>query len=122
MKFLIAACLFCFSFVAVGDEVAPSLAGTTSVLVSEKAAPAAETKAAEVKATVVAVEEGCSDCRTRRRAFNRGYVVVKRSVSGNSSTTSREVVDNCCNTVRSRTVTKTKCGCRDCKCDRCDCK
>lgn len=71
--------------------------------------------------TVVVTPDGCSECNVRSRAFNRGYVVTKKSVSTNSSTRTREVLDPCCNTVRSRTVTKVKCNCRDCSCDRCEC-
>jgi len=119
MKFLIAVCLFCVSFAAFGEDA--SLAGTTSVLVtSDKSAQEAKT----VTAAVAASDEcSSSDCRVRRRALGRGYVVVKHSVSGNTTTSTREVVDNCCNTVRAKTVTKTKCDCcRDCKCNRCNCK
>lgn len=93
MKFLVFACFVCLSTVV--------LAG------SER--------------TVVVTPEGCSECSVRPRAFNRGYVVTKKSVSANSSTRTREVLDSCCNTLRSRTVTKVKCDCVDCKCDRCEC-
>lgn len=109
MKSLIAVCLFCISIAAFGEDT--SLAGTTSVLTTEKAAAATQETAT---ATAVVVSEECtsSDCRVRRRVLGRGYVVVKHSVSGNTATTTREVVDGCCNTVRVRAVTKTKCACR----------
>jgi hypothetical protein len=92
MRFFVFACLICFSAVA--------LAGTE---------------------TVVVAFEVCSECNVRSRVFNRGYVVTKKTVSADSSTRTREVLDSCCNTLRSRTVTKVKCDCVDCKCDRCEC-
>ena len=80
---------------------------------------------AEPQSVVVAKEscDSCSDCRIRRRGLfgRRGYVVVKHSVSDGCVSTTREIIDGCCNTVRSTTVTKTRCNSCDCKC-KCDCK
>jgi hypothetical protein len=57
-------------------------------------------------------ENVCEDCNIRRRGlFRRGYVVTKHTVSNDSVSTTREVLDGCCNFVRSRTVTKSKCSC-----------
>jgi hypothetical protein len=65
----------------------------------------------------------CSDCRIRRRGLfgRRGYVVVKHTVGNGATSTTREIIDGCCNTIRSTTVTKTKCGSCDCSC-KCNCK
>jgi hypothetical protein len=47
-----------------------------------------------------------TDTHIRRRGlFRRGYVVVTHTV-GNTVSTTREVLDDCCNVLRSRTVTK----------------
>lgn len=99
--------LFFVSGVVLGDEVKsePSLEGTQSVLVGEAGAQAP-----------AGVDQVCSDCKVRRRAFGRGYVVLKHEVSNNLSSTTREVLDSCCNRVRSRTVAKTKCDCNPCGC------
>lgn len=126
MKFLTVVCLFCFSVAAFGNDTGkPTLAepaGATSILVSDKAPAAATAEAPKQTATVVVAAPASEDARVRRRAFGRGYVLVKHTVTDGSSSTTREVVDECCNVVRSRTVTKSKCDCRDCKCNRCDCK
>jgi len=49
----------------------------------------------------------CSDCSIRRRGLfgRRGYVINKVSVEGNTVTTSRQVIDGCCNTIRCTTTT-----------------
>ncbi len=80
-------------------------------------APADTTKSVLVDSQC---DEVCSDCRIRRRGliFRRGYVVVKHTVSSNSSSTTREVIDNCCNLVRSKTVTRSNCSC-NCSCNCC---
>lgn len=54
----------------------------------------------------------CENCNIRRRGlFRRGYVITKHMVSNDSVSTTREVLDGCCNVVRSKTVTKSKCDC-----------
>jgi len=60
----------------------------------------------------------CSDCHIRRRGLfgRRGYVVVKHTVSKNCASTTREIIDGCCNTIRSRTVTRSSCPCNTCNC------
>lgn len=79
---------------------------------------------AEPQSVVVVNEscDSCSDCRIRRRGLfgRRGYVVVKHTVSNGSVSTTREVIDGCCNTVRSTTVTKTRCNTCDCA-KKCNC-
>ena len=80
---------------------------------------------AEPQSVVVASEscDSCSDCRIRRRGLfgRRGYVVVKHTVADGSVSTTREIIDGCCNTVCSKTVTKTRCNTCDCA-KKCNCK
>lgn len=75
------------------------------------------TPAAPVEQSVVvenAADDVVTDTHIRRRGlFRRGYVVVKHTV-GKTASTTREVLDGCCNVLRSRTVTR---GCQDnCSC------
>jgi hypothetical protein len=71
---------------------------------------------AEPQSVVVAKEsyDSCSDCYIRRRGLfgRRGYVVVQNTITDDSVSTTRQVIDGCCNTVRSTTVTKNKCNCK----------
>lgn len=54
----------------------------------------------------------CENCNIRRRGlFRKGYIVTKHTVSDESISTTREVLNGCCDVVRSKTVTKTKCDC-----------
>lgn len=53
-----------------------------------------------------AADDVVTDTHIRRRGLlRRGYVVVTHTV-GNTVSTTREVLDGCCNVLRSRTVTK----------------
>ena len=86
-------------------------------LVSSTLAFAVESKdtptLAEPQSVVVAAEEtSATDTHIRRRGlFGRRYIVVTHTVSSGETSTKREVVDGCCNTVRSRTVTRTGSTC-----------
>lgn len=76
---------------------------------------------AEPQSVVVTKEscDSCSDCRIRSRGLcgRRGYVVVQHSVSSNGSVSkTREVLDGCCNTIRSTTVTRQSCDTGNCNC------
>lgn len=58
----------------------------------------------------------CSDCNIRRRSILRnGYVINNNELTSNSFSTTRSVIDNRNNTVRSRTVTKSFCNSGKCK-------
>jgi hypothetical protein len=57
----------------------------------------------------------CRDCNIRRRGILRnGYVVTSHELTSNSSSTTRSVIDNRNNTVRSRIVTKSFCNSGKC--------
>jgi hypothetical protein len=58
----------------------------------------------------------CSDCNIRRRNIVRnGYVITNHELTNNSVSTTRSLIDNRNNTVRSRTVTKNFCNNGKCK-------
>jgi hypothetical protein len=58
----------------------------------------------------------CSDCNIRRRNIVRnGYVLTNHELTTNSISTTRSVIDNKNNIVRSRTVTKNFCNNGKCK-------
>jgi hypothetical protein len=76
--------------------------------------------------SVVVKDAGCNcsstaeDTHIRRRGLfgRRGYVVVKHTVGDGTASTTREIIDGCCNTVRSRTVTRSSCKCCTCNCSK----
>lgn len=80
---------------------------------------AAETPTPVEQSVVVenAADDVVTDTHIRRRGLlRRGYVVVTHTI-GNTASTTREVLDGCCNVLRSRTVTKqcqNNCNC-NCK-------
>ena len=100
MKIFLALVLCYFATVAYGGE--------------SKDAP---TLAAEPQSVLVKTEEAsATDTHIRRRGlFGRRYVVVTHTVTSGETSTTREVVNGCCNTVRSRTVTRTGSACN---CDK----